>query len=64
MCEKHAFNNSFHEKRQHPAWKVPLVDPTELDMAELRGRRVKDIRFGQFSHQLHIWVDASGQRRS
>jgi len=47
-----------------PRWKVPLVDPTELDMAELRGRRVKDIRFGQFSHQLHIWVDASGHRRS
>lgn len=47
-----------------PRWKVPLVNPAELDVEELRGRRVKDIRFGQFSHQLHIWVDASGRRRN
>jgi len=46
-----------------PRWKVPLMDSTNLDVAELRGRRVKDIRFGQFSHQLHIWVDSSGRRR-
>ena len=47
-----------------PRWKVPLVDRTNLDVEELRGRRVKDIRFGQFSHQLHIWVDAQGKRRN
>jgi hypothetical protein len=46
-----------------PRWKVPLVDREELDVNELRGRRVKDIKFGQFSHQLHIWVDGRGQRR-
>lgn len=47
-----------------PRWKVPLVDPSDLDAMSLRGRRVKDVRFGQFSHQLHIWVDAQGKRRN
>jgi len=47
-----------------PRWKIPLVDPSELDVGELRGRRVKDILFGRFSHQLHIWVDAHGKRRN
>ena len=47
-----------------PRWKVPLVDSSDLDAMSLRGRRVRDIRFGQFSHQLHIWVDAQGKRRN
>jgi hypothetical protein len=46
-----------------PRWQVPLSSPLHLDECELRGRRVKDIRFGQFSHQLHIWVDSQGKRR-
>lgn len=46
-----------------PRWQVPLLDQKDLDAYELRGRRVKDIRFGQFSHQLHIWVDGRGIRR-
>jgi hypothetical protein len=40
-----------------------MVDSTNLDHAELRGRRVDKVVFGQFSHQLHIWVDAKGRRR-
>jgi len=44
-------------------WQVPLLDKTELDVASLRGRRVKDIKFGQFSHQLHIWVDGKGKQQ-
>ena len=44
-------------------WQVPVLDRTDLDECELRGRRVEDLRFGQFSHQLHIWVDGSGRKR-
>ena len=44
-------------------WRVPLLDRTDLDACELRGRRVDDLRFGQFSHQLHIWVDGAGRKR-
>ena len=44
-------------------WRVPLSDPTNLDAYGLRGRRLKDVKFGQFSHQLHIWVDGRGERR-
>jgi hypothetical protein len=46
-----------------PRWQVPLIDRSELDVYEFRGRRVKQVRFGQFSHQLHIWVDGKGRRR-
>jgi hypothetical protein len=51
------------DKSPRPRWQVPLLSPSNLDLYELRGRRVKDIRFGQFSHQLHIWVDGQGKRR-
>jgi hypothetical protein len=44
-------------------WRVPLVDRTSLDAFALRGRRVEAVRFGQFSWQLHIWVDATGKQR-
>lgn len=44
-------------------WQIPLADRTSLDTAELRGRRVENIRFGQFSHQLHIWVDRTGKQK-
>jgi hypothetical protein len=44
-------------------WAVPLTTPVDLDAHELRGRRVDDVRFGQFSHQLHIWVDGDGTIR-
>jgi len=44
-------------------WRVPLIDTSNLDACELRGRRVEGVRFGQFSHQLHIWVDADGEVR-
>lgn len=46
-----------------PRWRVPVLDPMNLDHAAMRGRRVEGVRFGQFSHQLHIWIDASGRRR-
>ena len=51
------------ERWARPRRQVPLIDPTNLDMYELRGRRVDEIKFGQFSHQLHIWVDGRGRKR-
>lgn len=57
-------NQSRSDRWPRPRWKVPILNPMELDVVGLRGRRVKDIRFGQFSHQLHIWVDAQGRRRA
>lgn len=42
-------------------WQVPLREPANLDTYSLRGRRVEGIRFGQFSWQLHIWVDGKGK---
>jgi len=44
-------------------WQIPLIDRTDLDSSDLRGRRVENIRFGQFSHQLHIWVDRAGKQK-
>jgi hypothetical protein len=41
-------------------WNVPLVNPPDMNARSLRGRQVDGIRFGQFSWQLHIWVDAQG----
>lgn len=41
-------------------WQIPLVNRQQLDMCGIRGRRVDNIKFGQFSHQLHIWVDRHG----
>lgn len=51
------------KKGGRPRRRVPLLDATNLDMAELRGRRVDGIQFGQFSHELHIWVDGTGKKR-
>jgi hypothetical protein len=56
-------NRRFADQWTRPRWRVPLVDQRELDVAALRGRRVSDIQFGRFSHQLHIWVDGNGRRR-
>lgn len=61
LCQSR--NQRTADRWPRPRWKVPLVDISDLDVGDLRGRRVKDIRFGQFSHQLHIWVDAQGRRR-
>lgn len=44
-------------------WRVPLVSRHELDVERLRGRRVEGVKFGQFSWQLHIWVDGDGNQR-
>ena len=44
-------------------WRVPVKDRTNLDHFGLRGRRLAKIKFGQFSHLLHIWVDGSGRQR-
>lgn len=41
-------------------WKVPLIEPIDLDAQQLRGRRLTGVKFGQFSWALHIWVDAHG----
>ncbi len=51
------------ERWARPRRQVPLADSSNLDMNELRGRRVDEIKFGQFSHQLHIWVDGRGRKR-
>jgi hypothetical protein len=50
----HDRNQRTADRWPRPRWKVPLVHANELDVEELWGRRVKDIRFGQFSHQLHV----------
>jgi hypothetical protein len=51
------------ERWARPRHQIPLINPQELDSHGLRGRRVDDIKFGQFSHQLHIWVDGQGRKR-
>ena len=62
LCD--AQNQRRADRWPRPRWKVPLVDQSDLDFGGLRGRRVKDIRFGPFSHQFHIWVDSRGRRRN
>lgn len=44
-------------------WQVPLLEPINLDVGGLRGRRVAGLRFGQFSWQLHKWIDQEGRVR-
>lgn len=44
-------------------WYVPLAARTELDVSGLRGRRVKDLRFGRRSMDLHRWYDSDGALR-
>ena len=56
-------NRRYSDRWPRARWRVPVVDSTNLDRAQLRGRRVDGVVFGQFSHQLHIWVDAKGRRR-
>jgi hypothetical protein len=51
------------EQRDDRRWRVPLVEPVSLDAFELRGRRLVHAGFGQFSSQLHIWVDSLDRTR-
>ena len=51
------------QRWSRPRRQVPLVNELNLDRNELRGRRVEGIKFGSFSHQLHIWVDKNGRKR-
>jgi hypothetical protein len=44
-------------------WKVPILDRTNIDACELRGVRVKEVRFTNFTSGLFIWVDGSGRVR-
>jgi len=61
ICDQ---ENLRHAKRwSQQRWQIPLIDRESLDFENLRGRRVSNIKFGQFSHQLHIWVDQSGRKR-
>ncbi len=56
-------NRRYADRWPRHRWRVPVTDPANLDHFGLRGRRVDQIRFGQFSHQLHIWIDSNGRRR-
>lgn len=51
------------DQREDRRWRIPLVEPVTLDAFELRGRRLIRAGFGQFSWQLHIWVDSLGRVR-
>jgi hypothetical protein len=42
-------------------WKVPLELPLNLDVLQLRGRRVEGVRFTNFSHGLHKFIAAPGE---
>lgn len=44
-------------------WRVPILDRSSIDACELRGVRVKDVRFTNFTSGLFIWVDGSGRKR-
>ncbi len=44
-------------------WKVPILDRSNIDACELRGVRVKDVRFTNITSGLFIWVDGSGRVR-
>jgi len=59
----HPRNKRFSDRWPRHRWRVPVIDPENLDYRDLRGRRVSGATFGQFSHQLHIWIDAKGRRR-
>jgi hypothetical protein len=61
LCESEYIRHA--QRWARPRRQVPLVDSSNLDMNELRGRRVDGIKFGAFSHQLHIWVDKNGRKR-
>lgn len=56
-------NRRYAKRWPNHRWRVPVIDPSDLDFQMLRGRRVDGAKFGQFSHQLHIWIDADGRRR-
>lgn len=45
----------------HGRWRVPVKPGATLDAAELRGRRVADVHFGNLAHLLHIWIDGTGK---
>jgi len=53
----------FAKRWPRPRWQIPLADRESLDFENLRSRRISNIKFGQFSHQLHIWVVQSGRKR-
>lgn len=41
-------------------WKVPLVEPLDLDAEQLRGRRLEGVRFARGAHFTYHWVDSAG----
>ena len=49
--------------RSRGRWEIPIRDESNLDYRSLRGRRLENVRFGAWSHQLHIWVDGNGRVR-
>lgn len=44
-------------------WRVPLVDKTHQDTAELCGRRIESLKFGQFPSSHYLVVGADGKVR-
>lgn len=44
-------------------WQIPLVDRTDADARQLRGRRLENIAFSQGRHAIYHWVDSDGRTR-
>ena len=60
--ERHWLDDDLQSPRSG-RWKVPILDRTNIDASELRGVRVKEVRFTNFTSGLFIWVDSSGRIR-
>jgi len=44
-------------------WRIPLVDKTQQDAANLCGRRIESLKFGQFPSSHYKWVADDGTVR-
>ena len=57
------FDESLRSDHDRNRWEVPLLKPVDLDAFDLRGRRLRTAKFGNFSWALHIWVDGNGRQQ-
>jgi hypothetical protein len=51
------------DNKKGTKWRVPLLDRTNLDASELRGRRLQDVRFGLGASINYRSIDGSGTVR-